>query len=122
MCLFKIKKIYYENLRLSSELKRQKELCQHLEYDKRQLRAEIDKYKNQQELIRKYEIQIKDMESALQMFASGEVDDDAFVCFVNGGYKLEDLISFKEKQCSHLKSKDIENLKLQPITLDDTIR
>lgn len=119
MCIFtRIKNEHYDYLKIKSELKYQKELCKKIEYQNNQLKSAIEHYKKQNDLIRKYKIQIDDLKKAIELVASGEVDDDALISFINNDYLLDALINLKKSQCKELNDKEIDCFKMKPINID----
>lgn len=123
MCrIFHIRKIYNDNVLLKSELNTIKDRYDRLEYMYKNIKAEKEKYKKQCEQNRSLEIQIEDLKSAISIFSSGEVDEYALKYYIEHNYSLDALIHIKEAQCKRSQENEIEDMKLQPIILDDDIR
>lgn len=122
MCIFRIRKIYYDNKRLQSSLKYKTEECERLDYECKRLRAEMEQYKKQKNILEKYKIQINELKSAIKMFVMGEVNEDDFAYYARDGFSLDALINSKKKQCDKNKEIELENLQFKPIELDDESR
>lgn len=122
MCIFKIRKIYYDNIRLKSELKHLKEECQMLGNTIKQKEEVIKKYKSKIEEAEAYRIKIEEFKNALKMFAEGEADEEAFLYYANNDYSLDALIEFNKIKCAQEKVEELENLRMEPISFGDENR
>ncbi len=123
MCkIFHIRDIINENAKLKSELDITRERYDQLDYLYNNLKKDYKSTKNQQELLKKYQLQIEDLKSAIDIISGGGVDEDAIRLYIANDFSLDALINFKAEQCKKDKNTELDEIELKPIEFFEDIR